>query len=254
MTFSLPFPKRMSGNAVAAFFRKKRLVLRAQNGADCHQDKGDIVSKMREFAEDDEREERSDEGRDGVIGTRPRGTQKALRIDVEEDAQAVGDEPDAEHGKDAPKHRDALSDDKTDDERACSRKDALQKNDLQGIFGGDLPRTVVFKSPTDAGEQDQERSEGEFQARDILKGEERAGERDKDDPCPEPGRNALLEYRKRDDGRCHDLEIVQKRCVGGRRALEPQHQADGRGDIEGDHGERIGKLLFREAGLSASAL
>ena len=89
---------------------------------------------MRNVAEDHERQQSADEGRDGIIGACSCRTEDSLCVNVEKDTESVRNESYAENGEYAPKHRNAFSDAKTDDNRSESRKDTLQENDLQRIF------------------------------------------------------------------------------------------------------------------------
>ena len=53
----------------------------------------------------------------------------------------------------------------------------------------------------------------------------------------------LFEDQQRNKRSGNDLKVVQQGCIGGRGAGQTQHQKDGGGNVQRDHGKGIGKFL-----------
>ena len=76
------------------------------------------------FAEEDEGEQRAEERRDGVVGARLGRAEAALRADVGENAQSVGDEPQQQRRGDERRGREALADGGGERDRASFNRRA----------------------------------------------------------------------------------------------------------------------------------
>lgn len=223
-------------------FLEKRFILRAEPCTNDHQQKSDEIRNGWHFAEYEKREKRSDERCYRIIRARSGGTQNSLRVDVEKDAESIRDKADGKDRKHTPKGGQAFSKTKPDDNGACSRENTLEQNDFQRVFGGKLSRAVVFNAPTDTSQQNKKRADGKAERGDILKGKKRTGCGHKEDPDPKTRADGFLEDDERDDGGRHDFKIIEQRSVCRRGEAQSQKKKDGGGNIQKDHGKRIGQV------------
>lgn len=94
---------------------------------------------------DDAGECRSDKGRNGIISTGFGCAEGVLRTDIAEDAQSVCYKPQQERGSGCTQFRQRFADAQGNEKRAESGKDALEENNLEGAFVGDISGTVIFQ-------------------------------------------------------------------------------------------------------------
>ena len=238
---------RIAYRSLLFFLLENRLVLGAEPSTHRHGGKGDEVGHLRNLAEDDEGKKRADKGRHSVVCTGPCRAEDPLCVHVKEDAQPVRHKSHAEHGENAPKIGQTLSDAKPDDDGAKARKDSLQEYDLQGILGRELSRAVVFKAPAHRRQENEQRSGGKLQTADILKGQQRAGQYHEEDARPQAFADFFPKDHQRNDRRRHDLKVVQQRHICCRGVVKADEQKNGRRDIQHDHRECVRKLRFRDA-------
>ena len=114
---------------------------------------------------------------------------------------------------------------------------------MQRVAVGYLAGAVIFKSPTDRGGQHQQGAEREGKTVFRLYRKQDARQRNQGNGYPQPPSDGFVKHRESDDGRCHNLEIVEKGSIGGWGELQSEHQQDGCGDIQCDHSDRITQIL-----------
>ena len=158
-----------------------------------HDRKGDQIDARELLVQEDERQERADERRHGIIGAGLRRAEIALCADIEEDAQAVSHKAEQQRETDIAQRRERLARDQGDQEGADAAAEALERDDLICALGGDAARAVILKAPADRGEQHKQRADGKAEAVRPLEGEQNARERDEPDRRPEALRDLLPE-------------------------------------------------------------
>ena len=103
-------------------------------GACQHDQECQDIQAADRFADDDQGQEGSDKRRDGVVGAGLRRAQVLLRPDIQENAQAVGYEAEHQSDQREPRLGELLRADHRDNGRTQPGKDALEGDDLVGVF------------------------------------------------------------------------------------------------------------------------
>ena len=83
------------------FFAEYWLVISAEPRSERHKDERNEEGDGRNFAEDEQRKSCTNEGSNRIVRARSCGAENPLRVNVEEDAQSVCNESDAECREDA---------------------------------------------------------------------------------------------------------------------------------------------------------
>ena len=81
----------------------------------------------------------------------------------------------------------------------------------------------------------------------YVEAEDDAGHGDKADGGPEAGRDNFFEHHEGDKGGSDDFEIIEQGGVGGGGAGDAEHEQDGGGDVQHDHGDGVGQVSVGEA-------
>ena len=81
-----------------------------------------------------------------------------MSIDVEVDAQSIGDKAKQKNNRNGPKVEDPFTAEEAYGNGTRSGKDPFDHDDLKRIFGGKSSCAVVFNTPADAGEQHKQRA------------------------------------------------------------------------------------------------
>ena len=211
-----------------------------------HDREGNQIDARELFVQEHERQKRPDERRDGVIGAGFRRAEIALRADIEEDAQTIRHEAQQQRKANTAQRREGFARDQSDQKRARAAAEALDRDDLIGALGGNAARAVILKAPADRGEQHKQRADGKTEAVRSIEREQNARERDQPDRRPKALCDRLAEDQQRDHRRRDDLEVAEKRGVGGGAVTDAEHQQNGRRDIERDHADHIFEILPRQ--------
>lgn len=119
---------------------------------------------------------------------------------------------------------------------------SLDDDDLQGVFVRDAAGTVIFQAPAGAGQQHEHRTQRKGKTAAVLHREQDAGNRHKDNGRPQPPGNALPEQPQGDEGRSHDLEVIEQRNIGRRGARQTDHKKDRRRDVQYHHTHSVGQV------------
>ena len=134
-----------------------------QNSCNNHDGESHIELDAGSLVQQQDTEDDTQEGSDGVIGTGLGGTQILLGFDVKVDAEAVGHKAQQKHGTDPEDAGNFLSDYQGDDKTAQAGEGALDGGDLDGGLGAEHPGAVIFKTPTAGGPQNQQRTDVELE-------------------------------------------------------------------------------------------
>ena len=150
-------------------------VFHHQNGCNNHDGESYIELNSGSLVQQQDTEDDTQEGSDGVIGTGLGGTQILLGFDVKVDAKAVGYETQQKHGTDPEDAGNLLPNHQRNHQTAQARESALNGGDLDGGLGAEHPGAVIFQTPAAGGTQNQQRTDVELEAAFPLKAQSDAG-------------------------------------------------------------------------------
>lgn len=149
-----------------------------QNSCNNHDDQTHIELNAGSLVQQQDTEDDTQEGSDGVVSTGLGGTQILLGFDVKVDAEAVGYETQQKYGIDPENAGDLLSDHQSNHKTAKAGESTLDGGDLDGGLGTEHPGTVVFQTPAAGGTQNQQRADIKLEAAFALKTQGDAGSGD----------------------------------------------------------------------------
>lgn len=133
-----------------------------------------------------------------------------------ENAQPVGNKPQKQCRSSSVQSGERLADAQGNEKRAQSGKDALEKDDLESTFVGNIAGAVVLQSPAGCRRQHQQRASGKVQAGHILERQNAAGQGNQQNGSPQPLGNFFPKEQQGDQRGGNDFKISQQRGVGGR--------------------------------------
>ena len=208
-----------------------------QNRRDDHNSKTEIKLESRTFTQHKKTEKHTEEGCNGIISTGLRRTQIFLGLDVKIDAQAISNKTQKQHSQKIVDGRQFLSNYKCHDQAAQTGENTLDGCDLYGGLGTEHTGAVILQSPAAGCTHHQQRAGIETEAAFPFETKGDTGNRHQKDGEGEPLGQNLFEHKKRDQGGCHNLEVIQQGSIGGIGALEAQHQQNRRCNIQHDHAQ-----------------
>ena len=214
-----------------------------QNSCNNHDGESHIELDAGTLVQQQDTEDDTQEGSDGVIGTGLGSTQILLGFDVEVDAEAIGHKTQQKNSNHPENAGNLLSDHHRDHQTAETGEGTLDGGDLNGGLGAKHPGAVVFQTPAAGSTENQQGTHVELEAAFPLKTQRNAGGGNQNNCQSEPFGQSLPENKEGDHGGCHDFKIVQQGSVGRVRPFQTQHQQNGCGNVQDDHADGIGQLV-----------
>ena len=161
-------------------------VFHHQDSCDNHNDEAHIELDAGTLIQQQDAEDHTQEGGDGVIGAGVGGAQILLGFDVKVDTQTVSNETQQKHCSNPENAGDLFSDHQGDHETAQTGEGALNGGDLDGGLGTEHPGTVVFQTSAAGGTQNQQRADVKLEAAFALKAQRNAGSGNQNDCQRQP--------------------------------------------------------------------
>ena len=222
-------------------------VFRKKHRTHSHDRQRNIKLYPRTFSQQKQAKGHAEKGRDGVKSAGLCRAQLLLRHNIKIDAESIGDKAEGGGRSDPFQLRERLPQKKCKEQAAHAGKAALDCDNLLRAFVADLLCAVILEPPAHTGAQNKQRPFVEHKRVFPLKAEEDARSCQQGNREPQSFGDDLPKKEQRDDRGRHNLKIAQQRHICGIRPCNPEHQKDGRGNIQHDHCDRIGKLLFCQA-------
>ena len=158
-------------------FRLQR-VQNHQNGTQQHYRQCQKILYCQGIVPDNTGKGRADKGGDGIVGTGLGGSEGVLGTDVAENTQPVGNKSQKQCRSSSVQSGERLSDAQSNEKRTQSGKDALEKDDLESTFVGNIALCHLPQPPAGSRRQHQQGASGKVQAGHILERQNAAGQSD----------------------------------------------------------------------------